>query len=385
VSGKAILIVVFGIMSVSFVSYETIMTHSNESNNNIVNYYYEQQAYNISQTGISMTMMKMETDPTWDKGFYYVDLFGGKLYTKILDTLFEGNKAVKVTSIGIMGYNTKYEKRETSIVYLKPNGGFIPPTVKAAFTSNKTVLALGSLTIDGRDHDLEGNLIATAGKLGVWTTGEYISPWLFSVTKLASTLSGTDYGLQTGENDNVRLENQEYEGGFPSDPSEILGGEDSDLSEQDLIKLAKSGVNGSQYVTDPDELKGPLSGITYVELKTEKSKKFPWYQWESMDITGSGILIVHNKDGNSLINNITSGTFKGLVIADNISGFNATVIGGVVNIGNDPYGIPLFSALSYGTGSIMYSNEAIVEATKILGGGEDKESSKNFSVLGWWN
>ena len=384
-SGKAILIVVFGIMSVSFVSYETIMTHSNEGNNNIVNYYYEQQAYNISQTGINMTMMKLEAEPTWDKGFFYTDLFGGKLYTKLLDTLYEGNKAVKITSVGIMGYNTKYEKRETSIVYLKPNGGFIPTAVKAAFTSNKTVLALGSLTIDGRDHDLDGNLIATAGTLGVWTTGEYISPWLLSITKLASTVSNTDYGLQTGENDNVRLENQEYEGGFPEDPAEVLGGEDSDLTDQDLIKLAKSGVDGSQYVTDPEELKAPLSGITYVELKNEKSKKWPWYQWESMDITGSGILIVHNKDGNSLINNINSGTFKGLVIADNISGFNATVIGGVVNIGKNPYGSSFFSALSFGTGDMLYSNEAIIDATKIIGGGEDKESNKNFTVLGWWN
>lgn len=166
----------------------------------------------------------------------------------------------------------------------------------------------------------------------------------------------------------------------------MLGGEDSDLSNEDLINIAKSGVDGSQYVTDPDKLKGPLSGITYVELKNEKTKRWPyWYQWESMDISGSGILIVHNEDGNSLINNINSGTFKGLVIADNISGFNAKVIGGVVNIGKNPYGSTLFSALSFGTGDMLYSNEAIIEATKILGGGEDKESNKNFSVLAWWN
>lgn len=547
-SGKAILIVVLGIMSISYVSYETIMTHSNESSKTIGDYYFEQQAYNISQTGINMTLKKLDGQPDWRRGFYYKDLFKGLVNVQLKDTVFEDKKVVKINSTGIMGYNTRDEYRVTSIAYVKQATGYIPAALMGAVTSNTNIKTSGKLIIDGRDHDMDGNLIDYKGSYAVWTTGEYDRK---GNSRLGSTYDGTDYAPAKVENDNVRLENQtwgdgededdddkgedkkdkdddddkgkdkkdkekdddkgkdkkdkddndrddndwswrdkdnfywkdkdnnwyrqdkhgdwyykeehgnswkkkdnynswtwkdkndnifwkdkdniwyrkdkydnwyckdkhgiwrkrekgrgwdwgdkddhddrydyddyddddyenEYGGGkkdsgtYPKTPEEVLGGSEYGFSPGKLKEIAKSGRDGSQYVTNPKDLENRnFSGVTYVELDNKK-------KWNSVNISGSGILIVHNDEGNALLKNLNKGTFKGIIIVDDIQNVHTDIYGAIFTLTSKSKG----NILGNGNGQILFSNEAISNAVSKYSTKSNTSETGDKGVVAWWN
>lgn len=416
-SGKAILIVVLGFMSISFVSYETIMTHSNESSKTISDYYYEQQAYNISQTGINMTIKKLEIEPEWRTGYYYKDLFGGLVYVQLKDTLFDNSDVVKITSSGIMGYNTKDEYRVSSIAYLTNQVSVsVPVTIKAAVTANSKISTSGKMIIDGRDHDVDGNLIAGEGTYALWTTNAYSRS---GNSKIGGSKEGKDFEPSKTVNDNVRKHNQKWETEdskeaekeedededkgkkdkddddeddddedeededdskkeiteFPVTPEEALGGSEYGFTPNKLKEIAQSGKDGSQYVTDPSQLKeGPLSGITYVELGNKQT-------WQSVDVTGSGILIVHNDQLNAVLKNLNKGTFKGIIIADNIINIHTDIIGAVFTLTSKTSG----SVIGNGNGQILYSSEAIENALTGFATGTSTGESGKKGVVAWWN
>jgi len=111
--------------------------------------------------------------------------------------------------------------------------------------------------------------------------------------------------------------------------------------------------------------------VTYVELPVGGEWK-PIYFGE----VSSGILVVHNSAGNAKMKDIDSGTFSGLIIADDIEHVHATIIGAVVSLTTAPNG----NYIGNGNGEILYSSEAIMEA---------KESARqaisgDYSIVSYW-
>ena len=119
-----------------------------------------------------------------------------------------------------------------------------------------------------------------------------------------------------------------------------------------LKSIAISGLNGSQYVTDPSTLSHPLSGVTYVEL----TDVLPFNKWEDADISGSGILVVHNTSTNARIKNMEAGIFKGMVIVDDLVHVHSTVIGAIILLTPNPSS---GNTIGNSSGLILYSTEAI--------------------------
>lgn len=95
--------------------------------------------------------------------------------------------------------------------------------------------------------------------------------------------------------------------------------------------------------------------------------------WSSAAIGGSGILVVHNAAGNALLKN-TSQTFKGLIIADDVMHLHGDVLGGLIAFKNALSG----NVIGNGNARILYSREAIVEASKFL------EVNGTPSIIAWW-
>jgi len=171
-------------------------------------------------------------------------------------------------------------------------------------------------------------------------------------SKLGGTDDGIDYPAMKPADPRVIKVLQTYPGGYPTSPDSILGGPAYGYPEGMLKSIAMSGLNGSQYVTDPLMLSYPFSGVTYIELNDAK----PLNKWLSADVEGSGILVVHNQSTNALIWNMESGIFKGMIIIDDLIHVHTTVIGAIIVITPNPSG---GNTIGNSQGSVLYSEEAI--------------------------
>jgi hypothetical protein len=141
-----------------------------------------------------------------------------------------------------------------------------------------------------------------------------------------------------------------------------------------LKAIAQSGLNGSQYVTNPANLANrPFSGVTYVELA-------PATAWLAANISGSGIIVVHNSTYDASMGNV-HGTFNGVIIADDIAHINSgtTIYGAVVGLSTLP---SMMNDLGNGNSDIDYSSTAIQNAT----GSVNPLVVKTYSdkIIAWW-
>ena len=133
-----------------------------------------------------------------------------------------------------------------------PTGGFIPPTVKAAISTNNNVETKGILTVDGRDHDTNGNLIARSGTLGIWSTQDINQT---GPSKIGGTSSGTDYAPAKPANSNtVKRRCNPMRVDTRILPIVSWAAEQKGFPAGTLKSLAQSGVNGGQYTTNPSFL-----------------------------------------------------------------------------------------------------------------------------------
>ncbi len=191
-------------------------------------------------------------------------------------------------------------------------------------------------------------------------------------TDAGGTAGGIDYPPASPADPEVIEENADWgTDGFPDTPDEVMGGPSNGYPEGTLKLIAMSGFNGSQWVTNPDDLSLPLSGVTYVELPSGA-------EWKPVDFGGvsKGILVVHNTIGDARMVNINDGTFKGLIIADDIEHIHEDIIGAVVSLTTSPSG----NCIGNGNGQILYSSEAIIQATQSAVG----LPSGEFTVVSYW-
>ncbi|MBI4536294.1 MAG: hypothetical protein HY708_08445 [Ignavibacteriae bacterium] len=368
-SGRALLITLAGIITLSATVFLNVTSSSSDISSNADGYFMRQTAQNIAQSGVNMALRQLADNRIWRTGFTMLDVFGGKLTVTLIDTFFTGKAAVKITSTGITNYNRPEEKRATSIAFAQR--GSIPPTVKAAITTNNPVKTLGTLIVDGRDHTAAGSLIGGQGTLGIWTTQTLSQS---GSSKIGGTYEGTDYAPSKPANPNTIATGQVWPGGYPGTPDSVLGGSSLGFPEGTLKAIAQSGIGGSQYVTNPSLLTFPLQGVTYVELPSGGT-------WQSMNLDGTGILIVHNNWKNAAMKNLNSGTFTGLLIADDVIHIHTIIIGALVALSPNP---SQGNCIGNGSGQVLYSGDAILNATGGIGSSAGGGNGSASGVLAWW-
>jgi Tfp pilus assembly protein PilX len=227
---------------------------------------------------------------------------------------------------------------------------------KAAIMCRGPVEINGNISVDGRDHDINGNLLSPANGVLAFSSRNTFNR--SGNGKVAGTsLDGTNYALSKSSSV-VSAVTQQFATawGNPMTPEEVLG-----MTTTNALKtIAQGGANGSQYVTNPSNLHFPLSGVTYVELGSGQT-------WQSMDFgSSSGILIVHNSATNAVLKNTNGGTFKGIIIADDYVHIHNTIIGAVITLtANASEG----NVIGNGNGSVSYSSLAIASALSSLPSG----------------
>ena len=226
----------------------------------------------------------------------------------------------------------------------------------------------GTLLVDGRDYDLNLSLRALNGALAVSTLDDYKR---MGNSKVGGTVAGFDFTLSRSPSI-VNIVTEEYatdewkqEGGFPTTPDGVLA-----LGEGTLKKIAMGGFNGSQYVTDPDDLTFPLSGVTYVEMSGT---------WKSIHFgASSGILVVHNSNTDAIMKNLNSGSFEGIIITDDLLHIHSAVHGVIYVLAPTPSS---GHCIGNGGGVALFSREAIAKALETVTGSSNSDSSGTPSAV----
>ncbi len=337
---RFILIIVLG----AFITYSiTSLTQNKnvtQATENSVNNYSQTKARNIVNSTIQMLMSQVADDLDWRVPDPVTkDIFDGQVTYTVTDTIFDGEDLIKFSVTSEV-----YGKTKKVDVLAKPLDPF-PSGVEsmAAITTNNNILTLGNLTVDGRDHTIDGTVVPGEGTLGIWTTNTYTQS---GASKVGGTYSSVDYVPSKTPDPNLIASNQTWPGGFPpNSPEDVIKDLPFNIT---LEEYAKSGDWESQYVNDPGLLTYPLKGVTYVELPSGES-------WTDANIEGSGILIIHNDQVDAIIKN-TYNNFTGLIIADDIVHLHSIIIGAVISLTQNP---SEGNTIGNSDGFILYSKEAL--------------------------
>ena len=248
-------------------------------------------------------------DQSRDKAFYLAEAG----LDKKLQELRAGNtNNISSTSLGQGTYSVTYNSSTKQVRSIGTVNGLsktvvavvaktIPPGVKGALTSQGNISFSGDIQVDGRDHDSSGNLTGASGTFGASSGG--------TVSQGGSSDIGGN-GIAPASPANPATIEQNQSDNAWTTPEQLLG-------------VAAGSLDSYKTSNEPS---WPMSGIVYY---TGSQIIAPDFGTSSTPSTG--ILILHNTDANSLLKN-AHGTFKGLIIADNIIHINgnAEIIGGVI-------------------------------------------------------
>ncbi len=372
--GKALIILLAGIMGIAGLTYLNIFESGKRMTESTTDTFNSTQAKNLAEAGAQMAVRQMIIDTNWREGYSNLNLLGGVINVRCVDTLFDTISVVKVESFAKMAVNTNAEKSHTAVCYYNKyrKKTVFPPAIRGSITTNRTITTLGAMNVDGRDHTMTGTLLSGTGSLGIWTTGNLFQS---GSSTIGGTAAGTDYAPTKPADPNTVSYLQTYAGGYPTTPDGIMGGALNGYPEGTLKAIAVSGAGGSQYVTNPVNLTYPLKGVTYVELPANTS-------WTSANVAGSGILIIHNSTLSAGIANINSGIFAGIMMADDIVRIHTTVIGALIGISPNPSS---GNCIGNGTGSILFSREAIMNAVNLVNLTNSINAlSVNQQILYWY-
>jgi len=351
--GKSVLIVLMGFLVIFNIIASNMNKTGTEAEVNLYDSYDRVMAKDIAESGANVALSKLVYNSYWRGEKSSITFAGGSFTAGAVSDTSLGPFGIKVHS-----YSNFNGVLDTVFVYLTIESSF-PGGVRAGVTANSIVATSGGLTIDGRNHDENGNVIDTTGTYGISTTSTFDpQPNCY----VGGTVNSTDYTpLKPGHpsfDPIVIEEGASWEGGFPDTPDEVMGGEDAGYPEGTLKSIAQSGFNGSQYVIYPPSTPSfPLSGVTYVEVTVG--------EWNPEDFTNSsGILVVHNSSKTAVIKNLNTGTFKGLIIADDIDKIKCEIIGAVVGLTTTPSG----NLIGNGNGIIKYSLALVSQTSTGLPG-----------------
>ena len=372
---KLILFIILGTFIAFGIANISLNENVTRGTENATDNYSLTKARNIANSTAEMIFSNLGDNINWRVNSPQTkSVFGGLSTYTVQDAFFAGDSLIKISITG-----TYHNSSKPVTIYTLKNlksPGFMPPGVKGAITTNNEVMTNGNLTVDGRDHTMmTGTLISEEGTYGIWTTNKYDH-------KGNSKIGGTYYVSGNGNDlppdksgfESVVAENQTYPNGFPTTAEEVLGGTTQGYPVDILKEISKLKLNGSQYVTNPASLTYPLKGITYVELPSGST-------WQSMSIEGSGILIVHNKSNNAIMKNLNSGTFRGLIIADDIVHIHTTVIGALISLTPNP---SEGNSIGNGDGEVKFSKEAILAASEFATNHNFGFRAKRIAIKYWF-
>lgn len=357
---RFIMIIVLGGMVTFGISNISLNSTLNRGTNNSVYRFGYNRAHDIAGSITDILLMRIANNATYRVNTPATeDLFGGEATYSVGDTFFENDSLIEITVNANFNGITK-----TVITFAEiKSEGWVPQVLRGAWTVTADLNhTISNMNIDGRDHDLDQNLIPTTGRFGISTSTAFVNT---ENAVIGGTNNEIDYPMTSPGAPEVIEENYVWDGGFPESPDEILG-----YPEGTLKSAAQSGMYGSQYLLNPADddsrilgLTYPLSGVTYIEITNGTE-----YVLQFEQNGNSGIVVVHNSDRTSKLKGIkydnatSDGLLTGLLITDYSFHHHIDVLGSILQLS------PNLETVKDCNGNedhwVYYSSEAIVNATR---------------------
>jgi hypothetical protein len=357
--GRAMVILYLGALVCFGVLSANTVRRANEAVAVGVDYYEEAVARNLAESAANIGACRLTFDPDDFRGVVGpFELGGGSMQAVVSKIPRTGS--VRVSGIGTFGAATRTINGQFSI---------IPTFILGAVSGNVDVQTLGSMVIDGRDHEFDGDVVPGEGMFSVLSTADIAQGG-------SSRFGGTDAdGFDHAPTRNPDPEITEPQADlfqeYPDTPEGVLGGAEAGFPPGFLKEYAQSGQNGSQYVTDPNDLQFPLNGVTYVELPNNGL-------WQNIRFGNPpnhsrGILVVHNQWANARMKLLQHGLFEGILIVDQIDKIHCEIRGALVIMGGPQVG----NCIGNGNGEINYSTEIIQHYISAVG-------KRVVKMVGWY-
>lgn len=312
--GRTVIIVLIGAFVIFGIYTITSVNSTKISEKDVIDNYKSNYVRNISLSTLDILISKLADSASFRvPNEQILNLMDGTSLYTIKDTVLSGDSVIQIR------IHSNYQGlNKTTIAYVKINSGFVPPFLRGAITANANLnKTISDMVIDGRDHDLNGNVIPNSGIYGVSSGTFFLN---LQGAKIGGTVNSVDYPPNFPENPLVIEQNYNWGGSFPDSPDRILG-----FPEGTLKSIAQSGVQGSQYVTNVSNLSLPLSGVTYLELSSAEVK---------LDLgkkENSGILVVHNSTTSTKVAHLKAKkSFNGLIIGDYMFHLHLDILGGLI-------------------------------------------------------
>ena len=302
--GKGLIVIILGSVITMSVFQTAMLKSLNRGTENAVEYYKKAQARNIGNSMINMVLTTLADKPEYRTDGYKLKEFAGAdvNYSVSEEALTGKDTLIKIdVSVDYEGAS----KNITTYVKEPKVKGWVPPVIRGSWTANGDLNnTISDMVIDGRDHDLNLNVIPNSGKYGISTSVEFRND---DNAEIGGTYNSVDYEPVVTDNSDIIEEFYTWKGNFPESPDEILG-----YPEGTLKSIAQSGIKGSQYIINPSGksiddsvLKFPLKGVTYIELTDGKDRQF------RMKGNGNkGIVIVHGPGASSRLTGVKMEEFK---------------------------------------------------------------------------
>ena len=243
-------------------------------------------------------------------------------------TVVANNPMYQVVSVG-----TSRKIQKTLVVMVQPFG--INPTLDGAVTANASVsIQSAAARVDGHNFDCNGNNPSDNGSVKAVTVP---SGGTVTVNKSQNLQCTAGNGVAKCAGTSTP---------FPSTIGAFLLGPGAQSTSVDAINAYLDSIK----VTPANAPTSAFQGIVYIDGNYAEPPD-----------GSSGILIVHNATSNATLGNFNGGTFKGLIIADQVQ-INGTagIIGGLVT----------FAAATSGEGNpaIDYSTCTIQRSAQFFPG-----------------
>jgi len=351
---RYIIIIVLGGMFTFGINNITLNRVANFGTQNAVDKFSLMRAHDIASSMADILLMRIANDVKYrDNTEVTEQLYGGEVTYRVEDTFFKSDSLIKISVTG----NFLGAVKNVVTYTMNPSQGWVPNVVRAAWTANGPLnKTISDMYIDGRNYDLNGNIIPKTGVFGVSTSTIFEN---FENGSIGGTKDSVDYPMTFPEDPNVIEENYNWGGTFPTSPDEILG-----YPEGTLKAYSQSGENGSLYTTNVDDLKDRmLSGVTYLEIPPGQEEKI-----QLQDGIHRGLLIIHNQWTNSRIKQtkIANGRFEGIIVGDYMFHFHIDVLGSIILLSSDlETGKDCVGNLDH---KVFYSSEAIRNAVGDVAG-----------------
>jgi len=283
---------------------------------NVVDNFTSNRAHDIATSMADILLLRLANDFEYRVGSEASeDLDGGEATYTVEDAFFNGDSLVKVNVAAEYNDVTK-----TIITYTrKPTDGWVPPIVRGAWTANANLNnTISDMYLDGRNHDLDLNLIPFTGVFGVSSGTDFIN---VDEAEIGGTNNLIDYPMTFPELPEVIEDNYNWDGGFPTSPDAALG-----IPEGTLKAAAQTGEYGSQYLLVPAGTKDIDSDLM---------------QFFFEQVGNNGILVIHSDDGSSRMKgikfdkNTSDGLLTGLLIGDYTFHHHHNILGAIILLSPD--------------------------------------------------